>query len=80
MLEVSGLRVASGAMIRVDGLDLSLPESGSIHHAARRRGGVAACGERAGGGWIGVMGEAAPEAAARFSQLSPPGRPTRPRV
>jgi len=30
MLEVSGLRVASGAMIRVDGLDLSLPESGSI--------------------------------------------------
>jgi branched-chain amino acid transport system ATP-binding protein len=30
MLEVSGLRVASGAMIRVDGLDLSLPQSGSI--------------------------------------------------
>ena len=30
MLEVSGLRVASGPMIRVDGLDLSLPESGSI--------------------------------------------------
>jgi branched-chain amino acid transport system ATP-binding protein len=30
MLEVSGLRVASGAMIRVDGLDLCLPESGSI--------------------------------------------------
>ncbi len=28
MLEVSGLRVASGAMIRVDGLDLSLPERG----------------------------------------------------
>ena len=30
MLEVSGLRVASGAMIRVDGLDLSLPERGCI--------------------------------------------------
>jgi branched-chain amino acid transport system ATP-binding protein len=28
MLEVSGLRVASGAMIRVDGLDLCLPERG----------------------------------------------------
>jgi branched-chain amino acid transport system ATP-binding protein len=30
MLEVSGLRVASGAMIRVDGLDLSLPERGCM--------------------------------------------------
>jgi branched-chain amino acid transport system ATP-binding protein len=30
MLEVSGLRVASGALIRVDGLDLSLPERGCI--------------------------------------------------
>jgi len=30
MLEVSGLRVASGAMIRVDGLDLSLPKRGCI--------------------------------------------------
>jgi branched-chain amino acid transport system ATP-binding protein len=30
MLEVSGLRVASGVMIRVDGLDLSLPERGCI--------------------------------------------------
>ena len=30
MLEVSGLRVASGPMIRVDGLDLSLPERGCI--------------------------------------------------
>jgi len=30
MLEVSGLRVASGAVIRVDGLDLSLPERGCI--------------------------------------------------
>jgi branched-chain amino acid transport system ATP-binding protein len=30
MLEVSGLQVASGAMIRVDGLDLSLPERGCI--------------------------------------------------
>jgi branched-chain amino acid transport system ATP-binding protein len=30
MLEVSGLRVASGTMIRVDGLDLSLPERGCI--------------------------------------------------
>ncbi len=30
MLEVSGLRVASGAMIRVDGLDLALPERGCI--------------------------------------------------
>jgi branched-chain amino acid transport system ATP-binding protein len=30
MLEVSGLQVASGAMIRVDGLDLSLPECGCM--------------------------------------------------
>jgi len=30
MLEVSGLRVASGAMIRVDALSLSLPERGCI--------------------------------------------------
>ena len=30
MLEVSSLRVASGAMIRVDGLDLTLPERGCI--------------------------------------------------
>ena len=30
MLEVSSLRVASGAMIRVDGLDLALPERGCI--------------------------------------------------
>ena len=30
MLEVSGLRVATGAMIRVDGLDLSLPEHGAV--------------------------------------------------
>ncbi|HEY7244245.1 MAG TPA: ABC transporter ATP-binding protein [Xanthobacteraceae bacterium] len=30
MLEVSALRVANGAMIRVDGLDLSLPERGCI--------------------------------------------------
>jgi branched-chain amino acid transport system ATP-binding protein len=30
MLEVSGLQVASGAMIRVDGLDLSLPERGCL--------------------------------------------------
>ena len=30
MLEVSGLRVATGAMIRVDGLDLSLPERGAV--------------------------------------------------
>jgi len=30
MLEVSGLRVASGAMIRVEGLDLSLPERGCV--------------------------------------------------
>ena len=30
MLEISGLRVASGAMIRVDGLDLSLAERGCL--------------------------------------------------
>ena len=30
MLEVTSLRVASGAMIRVDGLDLALPERGCI--------------------------------------------------
>ena len=30
MLEVSSLRVASGAMIRVDGLDLALPQRGCI--------------------------------------------------
>ena len=30
MLEVSSLRVASGAMLRVDGLDLALPERGCI--------------------------------------------------
>jgi len=30
ILEVSGLRVASGPMIRVDGLDLSLPERGCL--------------------------------------------------
>ncbi|HEY2186198.1 MAG TPA: ABC transporter ATP-binding protein [Xanthobacteraceae bacterium] len=30
MLEVSGLQVASGAMIRVDGLDLTLPERGCL--------------------------------------------------
>ena len=30
MLEVSKLRVASGAMIRVDGLDLSLPDRGCV--------------------------------------------------
>src|SRR5260370_41989942 len=30
MLDVSALRVASGAMIRVDALDLSLPASGCI--------------------------------------------------
>jgi hypothetical protein len=47
-------------------------ETPRVHRPAR--------GERAGGGWIGVMGEAAPEAAARFSLLSPPGPPTRPSV
>ena len=30
MLEVSSLRVASGAMTRVDGLDLTLPQRGCI--------------------------------------------------
>ncbi len=30
ILEVSGLRVASGSMIRVDGLDLALPERGCV--------------------------------------------------
>jgi ABC-type branched-subunit amino acid transport system ATPase component len=30
ILEVTGLRVASGPMIRVDGLDLALPERGCI--------------------------------------------------